>query len=137
MIFSWLKRSANRRVCSRPSSESATSVAPAKRSSALSTVAPWRTMKTRVTADFIIVDRHRVNSAKRQSCRLDACRAVALAKTGLPRRSVAKAGRSRKTSESILALDFGQRGGDSEKENRQQGHSNRRSNSENVHDQNH
>src|SRR5262249_58083636 len=50
----------------RPSSERATSVAPAKRSSALSTVAPCRTKKTRVTVAFIVVTRHRANFAKRQ-----------------------------------------------------------------------
>src|SRR5437660_9539984 len=41
-------RRARRRACSRPSSESWTSVAPAKRSSAVSTVAPCLTRKRRV-----------------------------------------------------------------------------------------
>jgi hypothetical protein len=45
---------ANRLACSRPSSESWTSVAPANRSSAVKTVAPCRTMKTRV-AELISV----------------------------------------------------------------------------------
>jgi hypothetical protein len=52
-IFSLPKRSASRRTCSRPSSESSTSVAPAKRSSVESIVAPWRTKKIRVCmSDF-------------------------------------------------------------------------------------
>src|SRR5438477_12576398 len=54
-MASFCRRSARRRVCSLPSSERATSVAPANRSSALKTVAPWRTMKTRVTAADIFV----------------------------------------------------------------------------------
>ena len=47
-IFSPARRSASLLVCSRPSSESCTSVAPANRSSAVKTVAPCRTMKIRV-----------------------------------------------------------------------------------------
>ena len=57
-----------RRACSRPSSDKATSVAPAKRSSAFKMVAPCRTMKTRVTDGFInSCSSIRAGSWKRQS----------------------------------------------------------------------
>src|SRR4030095_11697026 len=66
-IFSPLNLSARRRACSRPSSDNSTSVTPANRSSALRTVAPCLTMKTRVAGVAIRPISHDANFFKRQS----------------------------------------------------------------------